>query len=353
MRFISAILFFIILLLPAALTAQTAEFNSNQKNNRDVSVPVSVSDRDGHYINGLKKGDFTLFEDGVEQKITFFATYDEPLNVALLLDTSISTRDTLDKIKDAAKDFIKLLNPNDKCLIATFDNRVNLLNSFTSSKETLYYSLDKLHSATQNGTVIFSAVEQTIQKSFNNVEGRKAIVLLSDGKDLGSSVTQNKLFGLLEESDVLIYTVFYKTGAGGNKYVIAADGTVKDVKKKEKKPKKPKPPKKNKEYTVSIPAQVGLPKEGEIEFVERNNDLEGIETLQEMSDSTAGRFYLSDTPKLREVFKRVAAELRQQYRLGYRSKVTGNDANVHNIIVKVKRSDAVVRARGRFRAKQL
>lgn len=352
MRFNSALLFFTILLLPIALTAQTTEFSSNQKNNRDVSVPVSVSDRDGHYINGLKKGDFTLFEDGVEQKLTFFATYDEPLNVALLLDTSVSTSDTLDKIKDAAKDFVKLLNPTDKCLIASFDNRVNLLNSFTSSKETLYYSLDKLQPATQNGTVIFSAVEQTIQKSFDNVEGRKAIVLLSDGKDLGSSVTQNKLFGLLEESDVLIYTVFYKTGAGANKFVLSADGKVIDV-KKEKKPKKPKPPKKNKEYTVSIPAQVGLPKEGEIEFIERNNDLEGIETLQEMSDSTAGRFYLSDTPKLREVFKRVAAELRQQYRLGYRSKEAGNDANVHNIIVKVKRTDAVVRARGRFRAKQL
>ena len=341
MRFIFALLFFTVLILPLESEAQTTE----------VSVPVAVSDREGHYINGLKKGDFTLFEDGKEQKITLFATYDEPLNVALLLDTSISTKDTLDKIKDAAGDFIKLLKPTDKCLIATFDARVNLLNSFTSSKETLEYSLDKLQTATQEGTVIYSAVEQTIQKSFNNVQGRKAIVLLSDGKDLGSTVTKAKLLSLLEESEVLIYTVFYKTGAG-NKLTIDTDGTIKEIKSKKKPPKK-KSPKKDKDYSVSIPAQVGLPSEREIEFVERNADIEAIDSLKDISDITAGRIYFSDTSKLREVFKKVAAELKQQYRLGYRSKGAVNDATVRNITVKVKRSDAVVRARGKFRAKQL
>ena len=343
MRLILALLFLTVLILPIELDAQTT----------DVSVPVSVSDREGHYINGLKKDDFTLFEDGKEQKITFFATYDEPLNVALLLDTSVSTKDTLEKIKDAAKDFVELLNPTDKCLIATFDARVNLLNSFTSSKETLNYSLDKLQTATQDGTVIYNAVEQTIQKSFNNVEGRKAIVLLSDGKDLGSSVTRAKLLNLLEESEVLIYTVFYKTGAGDNKLVVASDGTVKEIKVDKKPVPLKKPKKKNSDYTVAIPAQVGLPTEEELKLLERKADLDAINSLQEMSDTTAGRFYLSDTPKLREVFKKVAGELRKQYRLGYRSKDAGNDAKVHNIIVKVKRSDAVVRTRGRFRAKQL
>lgn len=341
MRFIFALLFFTVLILPIKSNAQTT----------DVSVPVAVSDREGHYINGLKRGDFTVFEDGKEQKITLFATYDEPLNVALLLDTSISTRNTLDKIKDAAGDFVKLLKPTDKCLIATFDNRVNLLNSFTSSKETLEYSLDKLQTATKEGTVIYNAVEQIIQKSFNNVEGRKAIVLLSDGKDLGSSVTNAKLSNLLEESDVLIYTVFYKTGAG-NKLTIDTDGTITEVKSK-KKPKKIKPPKKSKDYTVSIPAQVGLPSEKEIEFVEQNADIEAINSLKEMSDTTAGRFYFSDTPKLREIFKKVAAELKQQYRLGYRTKGADNNTAVRSITVKVKRSDAVVRTRGKFRAKQL
>ncbi len=338
---------------PIELHAQITEPDKIQKTKKTlVSVPVSVSDREGHYISGLKKEDFTIYQDGVKQKITFFATYDEPLNITLLLDTSISTKDTLEKIKDAAKDFIELLNPNDQCLIATFDSQVNILNPFTSNQQTLKNSLDKVQNATQEGSVIYRAVERIAQKSFGDVQGRKVIVLLSDGKDLGSSVTKYELFNLLEESDVLIYTVFYKTGVGSSKLVVDSDGTVKEVKNK-KKPKKEKPQKKKKEYTVFIPAQVGLPSDEEIEFIERNADIEAIGFLREMSDTTAGRFYLSDTPKLRGIFKKVAGELRQQYRLGYYSRDVANDTTVYNISVKVEQSDVVVRTRGKFRAKQL
>jgi Ca-activated chloride channel family protein len=353
MKIIFALLFLMVLTLPIELRAQVTEPDKSQKTNRTlVSVPVSVSDREGHYISDLRKEDFTLYQDGIEQKISFFAKYDEPLNIALLLDTSVSTKDTLEKIKDAAKDFIELLNPNDQCLIATFDSQVNILNSFTSNQQTLKSSLDKVQSATQDGTVIYRVVEQIAQKSFNNIKGRKVIVLLSDGKDLGSSITKDALLNLLEESDVLIYTVFYKTGAGDNKLAIDSGGTVKDV-KDDKKPQKKKPQKKKKEYTVFIPAQEGLPSDEEIEFLERNADIKAIDSLKQMSDTTAGRFYLSDTPKLRGIFKKVAGELRQQYRLGYHSKDAANNAAVHNISVKVKRSDVVVRARGKFRAKQL
>lgn len=353
MKIIFALLFSIVLVTPIELHAQVTEPDKIQKTkNSLVSVPVSVSDREGHYISGLKKEDFTLYQDGIEQKITFFATYDEPLTIALLLDTSVSTKDTLVKIKDAAKDFIELLNPNDQCLIATFDSQVNILNPFTSNQQTLKSSLDKARTASQDGTVIYRAVEQIIQTSFDNIQGRKVIVLLSDGKDLGSSVTKYKLSEMLEESDVLIYTIFYKTGAGDNKLAIDSTGAVTEV-KNTKKSKKKKAQKKNKEYSVFIPATVGLPSDEEIKFLERNADIEAINSLKEMSDATAGRFYLSNTPKLGEIFKKVAGELRQQYRLGYRSKDIVTDAAVHDISVKVKRSDFVVRSRGKFRAKQL
>jgi len=352
MKIIFAILFLMFLNLPIELFAQMSESDKIQKTNKTlISVPVSVSDREGHYISGLKKEDFTLYQDGVKQKITLFATYDEPLNIALLLDTSGSTKDTLEKIKDAAKDFIELLNPNDQCLLATFDSQVNILNSFTSNQQTLKNSLDKVQTAAQDGTVMRRAIEQIARKSFNNVQGRKVIVLLSDGKDFGSSVTKDELLNLLEESDILIYTVFYKTGAGFNKLVIDSDGTVKEGKESKKPRKKPK--KKKKEYSVFIPAQAGVPSEEEIEFLERNADIEAIDSLKKMSDTTAGRFYVSDTPKLSEIFKKVAGELRQQYRLGYHSKDAANATAIHNISVKVDRSDVVVRARGKFRAKQL
>lgn len=353
MKIVFALSFLMVLVFPVTLSAQTAETGKIQKNKKTlISVPVSVSDRDGHYISGLKKEDFTLYQDGVEQKLTFFATYDEPLNIALLLDTSVSTKESLEKIKDAAEDFIKLMNPGDQCLIATFDSQVNILNPLTSNQKVLKDSLDKARTATQDGTVFYRAIEQIAQNSFENVEGRKAIVLLSDGKDLGSSVTKDKLLSLLEESDVSIYTVFYKTGAGDNKLTVDSNGAVKEA-KDDKKPQQAKPPKKKKGYTIFIPAPVGLPSEKEFEILEKNADMEAIESLRELSDTTAGRFYLSDTPKLKEVFKKIAGELRQQYRLGYRSKESADDADVHNISVKVGRADLVVRARGKFRAKQL
>ena len=353
MKIIFALLFLMVLTLPIELHAQITEPNRIQKKDKTlVSVPVSVSDREGHYIPGLKKEDFTLYQDGVKQKITFFATYDEPLNIALLLDTSGSTQNSLEKIKNAAEDFVKLLNPNDQCLVATFDSQVNILNPLTSNQQTLQSSLNKIRTATQDGTVIYRAIEQIALKSFDNIEGRKVIVLLSDGKDFGSSITKFELLNLLEESDVLIYAVFYKTGAGFNKLVIAPDGTVKEG-KESKKPQKKKPQKKKKEYSVFIPAQAGVPSDEEIEFLEKNADIEAIDFLKEMSDATAGRFYLSNTPKLREVFKKIAAELRQQYRLGYHSKDAEGAAVLRNITVKVEKSDLVVRARGKFRAKQL
>src|SRR3954449_10954030 len=82
-----------------------------------VSVPVIVSDRDGRYIPGLTSADFSIYLDGAEQKADFFAATEEPLIVALLIDTSHSTEPVLGDIKDSAKAFVKLLNPNDRATI--------------------------------------------------------------------------------------------------------------------------------------------------------------------------------------------------------------------------------------------
>lgn len=345
----------VFLTIPAAFYAQTSKPDKDQKTDKSlISVPVSVSDREGRYITGLKEKDFTLYQDGVKQNITFFATYDEPLNIALLLDTSGSTQDSLEKIKDAAKDFIELLNPNDQCLLATFDSQVKILNPLTSNRQTLKSSLGKIQTAMRDGTLLHSAVDQIARNSFNDAQGRKVILILSDGKDLGSSITKTQMLSQLEESDVLIYSIFYKTGESFDKLVISSDGTVKEGKEGKKNIKSAKKPrKKSKGYSVFIPAQTDQPNEVEIELREKKADLEAVNSLKEIADTTAGRFYLSDTPKLREVFKKVAGELRQQYRLGYRSKDAANNAATHDIVVKVERPDMTVRARGKFRAKQL
>ncbi len=304
------------------------------------------------YIPDLKKDDFSLYENGVKQKISFFSTYDEPLNIALLLDTSGSTADALSKIKVAGKEFIDLLNPQDKCLIASFDTQINVLSRFTSDHKASKRALDEVQTARQDGTVLRSAIEQLIKTSFNNLEGRNVIVVLSDGKDFGSSNTQTQLLSLLEESDVVIYTILYKTGVGADTLTITADGTVKEDNSKTKKQKAPKPPRK-KGYSITIPGQADLPSQEEIERREKIISTLAIDSYKELSEITAGRFYSGEAPDLDQVFKRIAAELRQHYWLGYRPTDTKKSKAAVEILVKVEKTDVVVRTRGKFRSKQL
>lgn len=357
MKNISAVFFLMLLTLPVFLRAQTSQPSDVkvQKGNKTlVSVPVTVSDREGRYVPGLKKDDFNLFENGVRQPVAFFETEDEPLTIALALDTSASTKDILDKIKGAARDFIALLNAKDQCQIVTFDSKVRPLNSFSSDKATLLSSLDKAQSATEDGTVMYRAVEQIARESFANVQGRKVIVLLSDGKDFGSSVTKDELISLLEETDVMIYTVFYQTAASSAANIaVTPDGTIREQAKETPKPKEKKAPKKKKGYTVfaSIPSG-DVYTEKDIKLTEKVSVTEAVDALKQMSDTTAGRFYTSDTPNLNGIFKKIAGELRQQYRIGYYTKDAA-DAAVRDIIVKVERPDVVVRARGKYRSKPL
>lgn len=325
-----------------SLTAQaqnTEPALTQEINTSFVSVPVTVSDRENRYVAGLKKEDFTVYQDGIKQKITFFSTYSEPLKIVLLLDTSKSTRNVIGKIKEAAKDFADTLKPNNECQVATFDSRLKIINPFTSNHQLIKNSLNKIEINESGGTLMFNAVNQVIQTSFNNVKDRKVIVLLTDGNDFGSSITKNDFLNLLEESDILIYTIFFKTGETFDKAV-----------KAEEKSKKNKKSRKN--QNLNTAQAVYIPTAEEIRNLERREESEAIDSLQRMSDITGGRFYLSSVPDLEKVFKNITAELSQQYRLGFKSKNSAAGSDAYNISVKVERPDAVVRTRETFRNKK-
>ena len=328
-------------------------FVQGQSDRNFVSVPVSVSDREGRYISGLEKDDFVIFQDGKEQKVTFFATEDEPVSVALLIDTSESTKAVLTDIRQAAKDFVDLLNKNDRCMVATFDSEVKVLEPFTSDRGMLEKSIENIQSGEKEGTVVFNAVDRLARDYFGKAQGRKVIVLLSDGKDYGSSVSKRELFSQLEESDVMIYSIFYQTGR------VQVDDTgalkepeIKPAVIKQTEPSKPEK-KKKKKYSIRIDMARETNTPEEIRLVDKVTSAEAVNVLQEMSDTTAGRFYMSDAPKLSQIFKRIAAEVRQQYRLGFYTRAAGGSPETPNgdIVVKVNRADAVVRARGKYRRK--
>ena len=192
-----------------------------------VNVPVIVSDRQGRYISNLKVEDFKLYQDRVEQPISFFDAAEEPINVALLLDTSRSTSEVLDDIKKDAANFLKELRPQDRAMIISFDYDVHLLSSLTSDRKALERAVKDAHIGEQFGTTLRDAVNTVFERHFKKVNGRKAIILLTDGKDAGSQISEQDLLDEAAESGAMIYPVFFKTGPFGARWTTGrATGTV-------------------------------------------------------------------------------------------------------------------------------
>ncbi len=296
-----------------------------------VSVPVIVSDRQGRYVPNLTAKDFTIFEDGVEQKIEFFAATEEPLNVALLIDTSRSTTEVLDEIKDSALDFIKLLKPEDKAMIVSFDYEPHILSNLTSDREQLKRAVKRAEIGRYFGTTLHDAVFETVNKSLAGIKGRKAIILLTDGKDAGSLSSEKDLLYSLEESDTLIYTIFYETG---------------------QRPMQNRPnfPRGQNRRRFPRDDNRRFPRDGRQrrERVERQNEI-AQDFLKKISDKTAGRFFESDNTNLKKTFRQIIEELRFQYRLGFYPSAEKSDKILHQLKVKVSVSGAVVRARNSYR----
>src|SRR5882762_6959140 len=175
-----------------------------------VSIPVSVTDRDGKYIPNLTKDDFHIWEDGVEQKVAYFASTEKPFTVALVIDTSASTRFKLEEIQDAAISFVNQLRPDDRVMVVSFDDKIRVLSQPTNDRSALRNAI--LQTRIGSGTRLYDAVDQVINQYFNRVEGRKAIVLFTDGVDTSSkNATYESTVRDAEELDALIYPVEYDT----------------------------------------------------------------------------------------------------------------------------------------------
>ncbi|HXI25030.1 MAG TPA: VWA domain-containing protein, partial [Pyrinomonadaceae bacterium] len=174
-----------------------------------ISVPVIVSDRNNRYVPDLKVEAFHLFDNQVEQKISYFDIGEEPLNVVLMLDTSLSTRDVLNDIKKAAKAFLKELRPQDRAMIVTFDWQTQKLSELTNNRKQLEAAIKEAKVGRYAGTVLNDAVSEITSQVLQPIRGRKAIILLSDGNDHGSVVNPEDLLRSESEADAMIYSIYY------------------------------------------------------------------------------------------------------------------------------------------------
>jgi len=189
-----------------------------------VSIPVSVMDRDGKYIPNLRKEDFRIWEDGVEQQVAYFASTEKPFTVALVIDTSGSVRERLQEIQDAAMSFVNDLRPDDRVMVVSFDDRIRfILAEPTNDRYAIRGAIQQVRAG--DGTRLYDAVDQVIGK-LNRIEGRKAIVLFTDGVDTTSKhQTYESTVSEAEELDALIYPIEFDTyqdiagwpGSGGSR----------------------------------------------------------------------------------------------------------------------------------------
>ena len=176
-----------------------------------VTLPVIVSDRQNRYVPDLKREEFSLTEDGVKQEIVFFAAIEEPINVVLMLDTSSSTMEKLGQIQQAANHFVTQLKPTDRIKIISFDDTVREQSGFTSDRRELQMAINRAKPG--EGTKLYDAVRVAIG-SLSRIDGRKAIVLFTDGVDWQSDDTSAKNnFDAIEESGILVFPIRFDTRA--------------------------------------------------------------------------------------------------------------------------------------------
>src|ERR1700741_4067701 len=289
-----------------------------------VMVPVTVMDRNGRYVPLLRREHFRIQENGGEQKIAYFATTDAPFSVILLIDTSGSTEVRLDDIQNAAIKFVDKLKPVDRVMVMSFDDRIEVECKATTDRAEITRAIR--HTRTGGGTRLYDAVEDILRKQLKTLEGRKAVVLFTDGVDTTSHrATYESTLRLAEESDAAIYSVDYDTSGAMMSNGIpmpGGRGTILGL---------PIP-------TPGIPGQTRGGTAGDYRI--------GVKYLHALSDKTAGRFYSGDSLfGIDQAFTWIAEELGRQYSLGYYPATAGKDGERRRIKVSVTEPNVAVRSR--------
>jgi Ca-activated chloride channel homolog len=299
----------------AAGTADTGDVIRVETNL--ITIPVSVFDRNGLYIPNLRQQDFKIFEDGVEQEIAYFGTSDKPFTVVLLIDTSPSTTYKIDEIRSAAIAFVDQLLPHDRLIVIEFDGNVNVLTEVTNDRQRIYKAIRKADFG--YGTSLYDAVDFSLRRRLNSIEGRKAVVLFTDGVDTTSRrASYDSTLDLAEESDAMIFPIYYNTffetartlGGGW-----------------------PLPGTRNRGMGTSA-EEYAL----------------GKRYLDELAGYTGGRVFRPEaTPDgLTTAFEGIAEELRRQYNIGYVPRDAGTPGQRKQIKVRVNRPNLVLRARDSY-----
>lgn len=240
---------------PVNLTA-----NVNQ-----VLVPVTVTDPMGRLVTGLSADQFTVYEDGVKQKLNTFSTDDAPVSVGIIFDSSGSMADKIGKSREALDTFFRTANPQDEFFIVDFSGEPRLLGGFSDQPDRL---LNRIAFIPAHGrTALLDAIYLGLDEMRQADHSRKALLIISDGGDNHSRYTEDEIRNVVRESDVEIYAIGIFSPVGDR-------------------------------FTPE--------------------EREGPELLSDICQSSGGRmFTVQDVDELPDVAEKIGEDLRNQYLLGY------------------------------------
>ena len=302
-----------------------------------VTMPVSVLDRDGRFISGLQKNDFKIFEDGVEQKLDYFQSVEQPFTVVIMIDVSPSTQFRIEEIQNAAITFVDQLRPADRVMVVSFDESVHVLSQPTNNRYQLKNAIRQAEFG--DGTSLYEAVDYVINNQLRQIQGRKAVVLFTDGVDTTSKhANYQSTIRETEEVDALFYTIRYDTSrdmnGGGGGYPSpgrrpAGRVTMADIL-----------------AGIMMGGNVNVGRGGGASSAEYEK---GRQYLEALAQSSGGRkFEAQSIYNVDSAFSGIAEELRRQYSLGYYPEKVGNLGDRRQIKIRVMRPEVVVRAKNSY-----
>ena len=299
-----------------------------------VNLNVLVTDSEGRALAGLKKENFRVFEDKVEQQISNFFPVNAPFSVALLLDTSRSTWGKLAQIQDSAIDFLREIHPDDEVMVISFDDEVYLQTDFTRNKE----QAERAVKSTRTGgsTQLYDAVYLGMEE-IRRQPHRKVMVLFSDGVDTTSLTRMTESLDAAKEADVTIYTILFDTRLDMFRSPQLPPGTPGTIPGGYPGP-------------VGIPGGSRLPRRspGTIGRGPMDHDPQrGRAYLEDLAETSGGRKFSAedDLKNLSSIFAQIAEEMRSLYSVSYVSSNQKKDGKYRKLQVRVDESKSRVRTR--------
>jgi len=280
---------------PAATPSPTPETGERVLvTTRRVRLPITVQDKKGQFVSGLTQNDFQVLEDKVPQQIDSFTNEQNnnlPLYVGVLMDTSPSTAGKLKFEQESAMNFIQtVIRPRrDRVLFATFDDQITLRQDFTDRLELLDRAVFAVKK-TGEKTALYDAIWQFCDEKMRSAQGRRALVIITDGDDTYSRADINDAIDIAQRTETTLFTISTKAGLSGTVPGVEG-GTVKD---------------------------------------------HGDKGLERLCDETGGTaFFTGDMLALEKSFQRIANELRTQYLITYRPTNDHYDGSYRKVEVKL------------------